>query len=421
MIRRIRRALSSLSKNLSRVTLIGGDNNLSSLCMGFYCDEEGLKLCPAPSDIPANTVMSADGLYSVERCEGFVLLNYTSGRVGLFNKGTLNTTFITMPKGEPFSVMTKNERGSLLVSVVSSNKIGVYDCGTGETDTYDLPSTLYGGIIHCGRLFAADKGTRCKVVWSGFGVTEWEDGIDGSGYVILNSNLGSILKLENLGDNVLCILEKGFTVIKGFADSRNYRISPSQYTVCVGEKVNLGGVIANKYYFSTGDGLYSFDGDTVSREYAVDSCLTDVGRVYVLDDGYVYCDCTYNGEACIMRYDRRSGKASFFGKGCSCPFMSEGELLCVKDGKFYSMSAQNAEEGRIWRSQPIGECGRKTLKNLYVDSDGTPEITVVGGGVRRVVKGTGRIPVNLAGDVIYVEISGNSPVRSVVAEWEARK
>lgn len=420
MIRRCIRSSKGLSKKLSRATLIDGAKSLSSLCMGFYNDEGGLQLCPAPAVKPVFADAHTDGLYSIERCEEFVLLNYTNGITDLFTREETIVNFVTLPKGQPFSVMTKGEQGNLLVSVVSSNKIAVYNCGNGETDVYDLPSTLYGGIVHCGRLFAADKATICKVVWSGFGVTNWEDGLDGSGYIILKSNLGVVQKLENLGDDVLCVMDKGFTVIKGFADSRNFRISTSQNTIGVGVKLNLGGVMDNKYYYSTGDGLYSFDGDKISLEYACSGYLTDVGRVHVLGDGYVYSDCTYNNEACIMRYDPKSGKAIFFGKGCSSPFYSKEKMFCIKGGTFYALSKDNAEESRIWRSQPIGECGRKTLKYLYVDSDGTPEIAVVSERGRREIRGTGKIPVNLAGEKIYVEISGNSPVKSVVAEWEER-
>ena len=121
-----------------------------------------------------------------------------------------------------------------------------------------------------------------------------------------------------------------------------------------------------------------------------------------------------------MRYDPQSGNSIFFGKGCTIPFFYKGEVYCVKDGKFYSLSPKNTDEGRIWRSQPIGGCGKKTLKYLYVDGEGTPEFTVVSERGRLKVKGTGRIPVNLVGEKIYVEISGNTPVRSVVAELEER-
>lgn len=419
MIRRCIRSSKGLSKKLSRVTLIDGAESLSSLCMGFYNDEGGLQPCPAPSAKPF-TITSAENLHSVVRRSNFTFLHYTNGVTDLFLKGTAHCNIVNLPAGEPFSLITMAENGYYLISIVCSNKQAIYELNTGEIDTYDLPSVIYGGIAHCGRMFAVDKKDNCKVVWSGLSVTDWEDKLDGSGYIYLNRDLGSIQKLENFGDDILCVFEQGFAVIRGFADSRNFRISPSQYSVNAGLKINVGGVWGGKYYYSTVNGLHSYNGETISMEYAVNRYLTDVGRVYVLGDGYVYAECTYNGEGCLMRYDPQSGKSVFFGKGCTIPFLYEGEMFCVKDGGFYSLSPENDEEGRIWRSQPIGGCGKKTLKYLYVDSDGTPEIAVVSEGGRREIRGTGKIPVNLAGEKIYVEISGNTPVRSVVAELEER-
>lgn len=422
MIRRGVRLLPSLSKSRSKVTLVGGTQSLSEVCLGYMEGENGLALCPAPASKAVGSLTS-EGLYSIERHSsmGFTVLLYSSGSAYLFTDGQISSCLTELPAGQPFSVESRDENGHLLIGIVSADKLCVYDCYSGESDIYDLPSVLYGGIAHCGRLFAVDKGGNCRIVWSGFKMTDWQDGIDGSGYVNLEGSLGDIQRLENFGDDVLCVREYGFTVIKALADSRNFRIAPSQYCIKTGAKINLGGVYGHTYYFSTINGLYSFDGSGVKREYTVGGLLTKVGRVYVLGDGFVYADCVYDGAECIMRYDTQSGTAVFFALGCSHPFISKGELFCIKGGRFYGLSTENVDSSRIWRSQPIGGLGRKTLKCLYVDADQTPVITVVGEGVRLNIEGTGRIPVNLSGQKIYVEISGNAAVKSVVAELEERK
>lgn len=422
MIKRIIRALPSLSKSVSKVSVIGDNSQPGEPCFGYFLGDDGLELCPAPGE-NAVTHLTANELYSVDRHSilGITLLLYTNGLSVIFSKEQLQSILIELPAGQPFSVEARNESGHMLIGVVSANKLGVYNCYNGETDIYNLPSTLCGGIVHCGRLFAVDRLKNSKVVWSGLRIYDWEDGIDGSGYILLDGDVGEVQKLENFGDDILCVRDYGFTVIKALADSRNFRIAPSQSTVKTGRKINVGGVSGQRYYFSTDVGLYSFDGVSVKIEYSVGGSLSAIGRVYVLDDGYVYADCVYNGTQCIMRYDLQSGKAVFFAQGCSFPFIHKGETYCVKDGGFFALSPTNAESGRIWRSKAIGGCGKKTLKNLYVDCDGTPELTVISGDVRRKLSGTGRIPVNLAGERIYVEISGNAPVKSVVAELEARK
>lgn len=422
MIRRTRRTPISLSKSLSRVTLIGGVKPCSQLCLGFSETDDGLKLCPSPAT-SAFGAMTSDGLYSVYRhsSAGLTMLLYTNGESYLFTDDSKKQMFFHLPAGQPFSVESHSDIGSIWIAVGCGDKMAVYDCYEEESFTVNLPSVLYGGVVHCGRLFAADKNEKCKVVWSGLDITQWQEGIDGSGYIYLDGSLGDIQQLENFGDDVLCVRDYGFTVIKALADSRNFRIAPSQYCIRMGEKINAGGVDGQKYYFSTNSGLYSFDGEVIKLEYALSGSLTNVDKVHILGDGYVYADCTYNGDKCIMRFDPRSGKAVFFAKGCSFPLISKGEMFCEKDGRFYSLSTQNAEDGRIWRSKPIGDCGRKTLKYLYVYSDGTPEITIVCDRISRKMSGTGKILVNLSGENIYVEISGNAPVKSVVAEMEVRR
>ncbi|MGN0807319.1 MAG: hypothetical protein ACI4MN_02600 [Candidatus Coproplasma sp.] len=422
MIRRTRRTSISLSKSVSKVTLIGGSKPYSRLCLGFSETEDGLKLCPAPDATPYGA-MTSDGLYSVYRhsSAGLTMFLYTNGEAYLFTDDSEKQLFFHLPAGKPFSVESHSNIGSVWVAVGCGDKMAVYDCDEEESFTVNLPSALYGGIVHCGRLFAVDNKEKYKVVWSGLEINQWQEGIDGSGYIYLDGSLGDIQQLENFKDDVLCVRDYGLTVIKALADSRNFRIAPSQCRLRMGEKIISGGVCGQKYYFTANSGLYSFDGEDIKSEYGLSGSLTKVDRVHILGDGYVYADCTYNGDKCIMRFYPESGKAVFFAKGCSFPLISKGEMFCEKDGRFYSLSAQNTEDGRIWRSEPIGDCGRKTLKRLYVDSDGIPEITVVCDKLSRKISGTGRIPVNLSGGNIYVEISGNAPVKSVVAELEVRR
>ncbi|MGN1060203.1 MAG: hypothetical protein ACI4QN_00570 [Candidatus Coproplasma sp.] len=422
MIRRTLRALPSLTKSLSRVTVLGGSQDNGEYCFGYGQDKDGLKVCPAPDGQCANNV-TADNFYSADRHINFglTLLLYTNGVAVALEKGENPYNFTRLSEGAPFSVEARTENGDNLLVVVCGNQMCVYDGATEEKSVIALPYSIYGGVVHCGRLFAVDKSDGCKVVWSGLRVTEWEDGVQGSGYVLLDGDLGNVLKLENFGDDILCVRERGFTIMHALGDSRNFRIAPSQCAVKTGEEVCVGGAIGKKYYFASGGGLYCFDGDSIALAYAVDDNFTLCNKAYVYGDGYVYADCVYGGKQCLMRYEPASGKAVFFGADCSSPFVVDGELYCSKDYCFFRLSAANAEEGRLWRSKPIGGCGRKVLKNLWVEADGAPEITVICGDTSRKFSGTGKIPVNSSGECIIVEIRGHAAVKSVVAELEVRK
>lgn len=421
MIRRNLRTLPSLSKNLSMVTLVGGSAQAGEICFGFEQDESGLTLCPSP-ETDCVSLYSSDNVFAVKShvCFGKTLLLYRHGLVMSFKKQGEFDVYADFEGAQPFSAETRNEEGDPLLIVAGGESMILLNKTTGERNVYALPTSMYGGIVHCGRLFAVDSATGYKVVWSGLRVTDWSDGIDGSGYIILDSELGKILTLESLGDDILCVRERGFTVIKALADSRNFRISPAQRSVKTAENVNLGGVFGQKYFFASGDGLYSFDGEQIKLEYA-DKNVDDYNSVYAYGNAYLYVECKYFNKQCIMRYLPSNGKSVFFGLDCTVPLIADGELFCSYAESFHKMTRDNPKEYRLWRSHPVGGCGKKTLKRLYVDSDETPEITVICGDVKRKVKGVGRIPVNLSGESFYVEVGGNIPVRSIVAELEGRK
>ncbi|MGN0824240.1 MAG: hypothetical protein ACI4MB_04140 [Candidatus Coproplasma sp.] len=422
MIRRGKRTPFSLSKSLSRITLLDGSKDYSEACFGYEQDGSALKVCSAPGGQTVNGV-TAKNLYAVSQHVNFglTLLLYTNGFAVVFTDGGTPYNFAQLGSGKPFSAEARNENGEGLIVYVCGNRMCVYNGETENSETYNLPIPMYGGVMHCGRLFAVDSNNGCKVVWSGLRVTDWEDGVQGSGYALLDSDLGRVLELKNFGDDILCVRERGFSVMHAMADSRNFRIAPSQNVIRTGGKIDVGGVIGSKYYFTSGDGLYCFDGDSIALEYATDANLSSIGRAYVYGDGYVYADCVYCGVNCIMRYDPESKKAVFFGGDCSFPFIADGKLYCSKSYGFYRLSTENGEDGRIWRSKPIGSCGRKVLKNIWVDASGSPEITVICGDISRKFNGTGKIAVNASGELIKIEIRGHTEIKSVVAELEVRK
>ena len=422
MIRRKIRTPVSLSKSVSRIAVLDGAKGESQLCFGYEQGDFGLKSCPAPGAQTVNGV-TADKLYAVERHAlfGLTLLEYTNGFAVVFKDGQTPYNFAHLDSGKPFSAEARNENGDKLIVYVCGDKMCVYNGVTENMQTYNLPTPAYGGVVHCGRLFVVDGNNGCKVVWSGLRVTDWQDGVQGSGYALLDGDLGQVLELKNFGDDILVVRETGFSVMHAMADSRNFRIAPSQNVIKTGGRINVGGVLGRKYYFTSGGGLYSFDGDSIATEYATGAILSSLGRAYVYGDGYVYADCVYGGVRCIMRYEPESKKAVFFGADCSFPFISDGKLYCVKDYGFYNLSTENGEDGRIWRSQPIGNCGKKVLKTLWADACGSPEITVVCGDVSRKFKGKGKFLVNASGESLKIEIRGHAAVKSVTAELEVRK
>ncbi len=423
MIRRSPRALPSLSKKLVKVEFIGGSAQNGKICFGYVQDAKGLTVCPAPTYQLA-TAVSARNLYMAKWHPAFgcVAFGFTNGAFIAWDR--LNDkiySLVRLVSGEPFTAEARNENGEPLLIAVSGNQMGVRNGVTNQTTKITLPLQLCGGTVHCGRLFAVDMDDRYKVVWSGLRVTDWNDGVQGSGYVLLDSDAGKVLSIENFGDDLLCVRERGFTVMHAMADSRNFRIAPSQSVVCTGGNIGVGGVLGQKYYFASDGGLYCYDGSYIELVYAVNDVFTKCTKVYVPGDGYVYADCEYNDIKCIMRYNVQSKAAVFFGENCSTLFTEGGNLYCVKDSSFYRLSPGSVEANRLWRSVKVDIFGRQVLKTLWVRANGNIYLAVNSGGESRTFQGNGRIAVNMPGEDFTVEVSGHGRVERLIAEFEVSK
>lgn len=429
MIRRTPRALPVFSKSLKRVELIGGDAAEPEVCYGYLRD--GASLVPLPAASESRIInVSAVGLYDVAAHPSFgcALIMFSGGDVAVWQvDDDFCFDIAALPRGEPFSVEARGESGEAYLATVCGDTMRVYEDLNAESALTRLPRPLYGGVVHCGRLFAADADDRYTVRWSGLRITDWTDGIEGSGYATLDGETGEILALENLGDDLLCVRERGFTVIRALADSRNFRIAPSQCVVPSEGGIMKGGVVGGKYYFTKPDGLYSYDGETVRREYLADGrVLTEFGRAYVTGDGQVYAQCVYGGIRCLMRYDAQSGAAGFFGADCERPLRIKDRFVCVKYNEFYELSASFADGQRIWRSKyiDVGESspeGYKILKDIEVDGDGDVTVTVLSDGAERSFSGFGKIRVNMRGRGFKAAVKGQGAVGRLYARFEVRK
>lgn len=422
MIRRNPRSFLPLSKRVTGLQLIGGDKDFCAVCFGYKKTDDGLTVCAAPSE-QIVTTLTANEFFSARwyPTYGQLLMTYVSGMIMVWErKKNIWYSFAELPAGKPFIAEARNEQGHPLIVAVCGNGMCVYDVTTRQKTNTTLTNSLYGGVVHCGRLFAADESDGYKIVWSGLRVTDWEYGIQGSGYLLLDPDAGKIVKLVNFGDDLLCVREKGFTVLHAMADSRNFRIAPSQCAIGIRGTVCGGGLVGRIYYFASEGGLYAFDGDKVSLVYGVNGLFTSCKTAYTYDDGFVYVDCVYDGKNCLMRYDPESGDAVFFGNGCSSLFVAEGKAYCATGFDFRELSVFNEEE-RLWRSTPILPRQRKTLKTLWISGSGDITTSVVCGGVRRTLQGFGKFTVNAAGEDMFIEVGGHGKVTELYIELEARK
>ncbi len=430
MIRRAPRALPQFSKSFKKLEIIGKSGVTPVVCFGYEQTDRGLVPCPA---VAGKRVINASTLnlnsVSAHPNFGCVLITLTSGYTVVWQtKDNHCYSLPVLPAGKPFAVETYDGDGKPLLAVISGT--GMYSCNKlteGGGTVTALPYSLYGGTLHCGRLFAADAEDGYTLRWSGLRITDWTDGVEGCGYVSLDRDAGRIIAVENFGDDLLCVREYGFTVIHALADSRNFRIAPNQCAAEAGGAVNLGGVIGERYYFTMNDGIYSYDGTAIKKEYAVSGALSRFGRAYVTGDGAVYAACVYNGGNCLARFDPQTGGVYFFGTNCYYPFCADGKLYCAKGSEFYELSVTFDDAQRFWRSGIIdadgngAQGGYKILKNLCVYGGGELMTTVIADGTERTFRGFGSIPVNMRGRDFVIEVRGAGKAERVYALFEVRK
>lgn len=414
------------AKSPKRTELIGKSGIDPVLCYGYSYNGGVLRPAPAVYSTVA-TGLSARDFYGVSYHPAFggALFLFSSG--GAAFKRFSDAEAFALPAFSPsipFAVEARDKNGAPIAAIVSGSVMRVFASLPSDGVSYNLPYSLYGGVAHCGRLFAADYSDRLTLRWSGLRIVDWTAGIEGSGYLSLEGAAGRILALENFGDDLLCVREHGFTTVKALADSRNFRIAPSQFTAFTAGAVNVGGAVGGKYFFTQTDGVYSYDGAAISKEYAAGGALAGCGRAYAAGDGMLYVECTYGGASCLMRFDPQSKQAVFFGLGCKHPFRLKDELYCVKGESFYTLSSSNSDSQRLWRAVHVGAelgggaCGRKTLKRLEVYGSGNLSLTVTADDVSRAFSGFGAVYVGMRGRDFSVEIRGDGTAERVWAQFE---
>lgn len=418
MIRRAMHTKKVLSSKVNEVCLLGEDAPLGDYCLGYEQGANGLTVCPSPKAERLNAV-TARGLCDVRvhRPFGLVALSYNNGATVCYEVGKTPYNISRFAKGGCFSFEYKNNLNQNLLVTVGANAAQAYNGVTGEKLTFTLPYKLYGGVYHCGRLFAAIEEDRQKVVWSGLGVQDWSDTLTGSGYICLGGEAGNIITIESFGDDLLCVREHGFTLIHALADSRSFRIAPSQRLVLVDKKISKGCAVGKRYYFGMGNGLYLFDGDELSLVYCEEGKLSDCGSVTAVGDE-LFVNCRYCGEECIMRYKIKSGVASYFCKDCSFAFCLDGVVHVIKSEEYYQTDYEQRKNSRLWRSQKLANGSRVTLKRLFITAEKSVKLTVCCDGLRREVSGVGELLINACGRELYLEYDGNQPIYKLVAQTE---
>ncbi len=412
---------SALVSKLYDVDVIGGKADLTLRRFSFRAEDNTLVSDWAPVAVPGSFDAKDAAFSEYLPALGCVLIVNADGRVLKWDIAQ-KILFIagTLPVGTPF-LTASEENGYKTYTVYSGNK--ACKIKSYGNETVNLPYTFGAGVYHCGRVFAADAADGYILRWSGLGGTDWVQSIKGGGYIRLDHAGGKIIDVKGFGDNLLCLREYSITIIHALADSRNFRISPSQKLIPVPAVKSGGAVIGGKYWFSCKDGLYSFDGNSVKKAFAVPARSQGTfGKVKSLSDGYVYAE-FFCPNVITLRYDPQTGEYVWFGLNCSLPWKAGNDYYCVYASLIKKLERGAYDGNRRWQSESVdcGFSGMKTLRRITVEKDPGINVYLISNGKTRLITGTGEITLCDRAESFAFRITGSGSIKKLSARLEVTK
>ncbi|MDE7181766.1 MAG: hypothetical protein K2O41_01865 [Clostridia bacterium] len=374
-------------------------------------DNEGIAPALSAEEItgaPPSGVVRADFIKGAGVC-----FLYTATELYYTTNLRMYTKLFTYT-GQPFTVWQMVDGVPNAVAVTKGNT--AFSDGTKFSD-YMTNINLYCGVVHCGRLFAAQADNRQKLVWSGTGgVRDWEQGMGAGGYLYLDPDRGDMLDILEFGEKLVLIREYGLTVVNMFGSPENFSVSMTDTDTDLIVK-NTACVVGGKLYFFTKSGLCSFDGSRVHLvEHAHASGLTAVGGAVEFDGKYfAVCQSGLLGKKAILCYDTENG--------CSYFIDLQAEALCSSDGvyAFAAGKLYKLKEGGGWTYTSgridFGTAKKKTVTEI--SAQGADGIELICGTLSRVFKDfKGAVRPRMRGACFTVKLTGTGAVKKVTATAE---
>lgn len=307
--------------------------------------------------------------------------------------------------------------GSNAVYAITGNEAYINVFGNWITE--NLNRNVSSCALHGGRIFSLSKTDPYLLCWEGGEEFNGEsDDIYGKGQLYFFKNGGKLLKLINYGEKLILIREKAITVIRAFGEPQHFKVDPTDTYLTV-NAINPDSlaICGGELYFTTVDGLFSFDGSVIKRRENKSSFLAkNVLRAYGYGDRYyiIVEDDTKNERLFVYEPENQDG------------YLVNGlcQAVCEwYDGiyAFYGNSMFRLTEGSdmVWTSKTydFGTKRMKTITEINVDGGKGVGVIVVADGVMKTFSGSGRHEVKMRANKFYFMVYG-SYMRELTAEVE---
>lgn len=284
---------------------------------------------------------------------------------------------------------------------------------------YSRALNVGGGVYKNGRVFAIDLADRCKIRWSGEGgSSDWEDKIDGAGWLISDVELGEIYRLYVFKGQIAALKANGISLISAYGTPEDFKeiisiATPSPYKDCAT-------VCGDKLYFYTKEGLYAFNGAGVEK-VSVELAKDFVSPVYSMtyDENIFFTGTHKKLERTVILVYNPKEKSSYF-------IDSAATALCAgnKPYAFTPDGLVTLTHGVSFKyeSEKFANFSKrkKALKSVFVNSEKCVDVTVqtdVGSRVFKDVKG--ELKTHMYGCFFKVGVEGtDGEIRGLTATVE---
>ena len=326
----------------------------------------------------------------------------------------------------------KNGEDAMLFSSPTDGLV-VWSGGTSSPQKIENAPMITSMALHSERLFVTIADRTDKVWFSQvLEPTNWDIALDGAGYIGFSDVRGECEKVIAFGGYVYVFRSYGISRIRADGEQTEFvvehvytsgsKIYPTSITLC-----------SNRIIFASNDGLFAFNGSTVTRilpsvtpmlDFTENSVSTFFrGKVYIAcnlnDIKYVGCEKGKFINNCMLVYDIYSDKYVLYRgidvRGYGAMFGVDRLYMIMGENRaLYTMSETNLYGDEVplrkWKSPEtdFGTSEKKMLKEILLYTDYPITIKIVGDGKSKEISvdgkvGQTRVPINMNAYVFSLE------------------
>ena len=281
--------------------------------------------------------------YVVAYCSGSLIA------IDYFNPSNPNKVVWSNLSEVPQAVNYNLNSTDVIIFCFQSGKMIVWD---GEEEAYlvaDAPA-ISSLALHYERLFATSNKQEQNTVWfsDDLDPTNWSISLSEAGFIQMSDERGAALRVVSFLDYVYVFREYGIARISGYGDQTQFLVSQLSFQTgkIFADTVTL---VGNKILFLAEDGLYSFNGLSVSKilpglnSYFVGANNLDAVAVAGEGKWFLLCNIMLENEQgqkaqtkVLIEYDAAENKA-LVGRGlgivslCALRLPHGSKVLAVVD------------------------------------------------------------------------------------------